>query len=430
VGQSDGRPSSTNTEAGEAEPVAAPTVPTVPTLPTELPSPTQPTSPKSPRAASPMSRTLLTGVALQSTWRLPGLSENSSQPPVPASEPDGSGVRKLVGPTDAATVDAAAEASAQAAADNALTSFGLADTQRHARREPPASRAALNPKLARTLRMEIGISARPEPEQAPPPPAAAREATEATEATRPPAARKLWDEPVVPGATQRIGTRDSDAEQHPTARNTDPFGRAVAPKAASRRPKPAGPRQPAAQPYVADAQPPLQLSAERQAELSSQAASYWNGAEEPPRKARRAPRAGEQTVLTRRRGTSTRDWLFVGLMVCALGVTASLLLSYGTHSTRESAESAATTVEHAVNPPVEAAPTPQAGEHITQIVSTPPGAEVVAGGAVIGNTPVSVVRSTMDTDYLVRLAGHEPQLVRVMAASPTTIAITLKPIAR
>jgi hypothetical protein len=362
-----------------------------------------------------MSRTLLTGAALQSTWRLPGLPDDSSNPG-PAAEPDGSGVRKLADPADAAAVDAAADAASQA--DDALASMGLADTQRHA--ATPRPRAAINPKLARTLRMEIGISARPQPDQdaeAVPPTAA--DSTPAS-ATTP---RNVWDEHLIPGATQRIGTaRESEANQRAPMRGTDPFGRPAAAKPPRGRPSPAPSR-------IVDA-----VSEPQEAAPSSHASAYWSGTGSG-HAPRRGARAGEQTVITRRPRTSVRDWLFVGLLVCALGVTASLLLSYRSPSATESADGDATTVEHAVNAPGEGAAAPGAAAqtvpaaNATLIVSTPAGAEVVAGGAVIGNTPVRVARTNFDADYLVRLAGHEPQLVRVMPASPTTIAITLKPIA-
>ena len=418
MGQSDGRPSSSDTEAGDPGPVSAPA--SITTNPQISPQ----------KATSPLSRTLLTGAALQSTWRLPGLSDNSSNAPAPTPEPDGSGVHKLVSPAgDAAVVQSAVDA--VAAADNALTSLGLADTQRHAVREPASARAPLNPKLSRTLRMEIGISARPEPKPTPPTAAGTDRLAATAPATDSAVARNIWDAPVVPGATQRVGAaRDSEAQPHPATRTTDPFGRAAATQTRSPRAQPVRPPAPAPAPAPRAAPPSLSPAA-REVELSPQAAAYWNGIGDSVPRSRRAPRPGEQTVVTRRRGTGTRDWMFVGLMVCALGVTASLLLSYRNHGRIESTETDATTVEHAVNAAAEGVAPPEAqAADITQIVSTPAGAEVVAGGAVIGNTPVRVTRTEMDTDYLVRLPGHEPQLVRVMGTSPATIAITLKPLAQ
>jgi hypothetical protein len=133
-----------------------------------------------------------------------------------------------------------------------------------------------------------------------------------------------------------------------------------------------------------------------------------------------------------RRGVSKRDWIFMGLLVAALGVTASMLLSYQGASSVDGPELDATNVEHAVNaaaddPAAQAEPLPA---NVTEIVSNPPSAEVVFGGAVIGNTPVRVARANFDADYLVRLTGHDPQLVRVNANSPATIVISLKPVAQ
>ena len=136
-------------------------------------------------------------------------------------------------------------------------------------------------------------------------------------------------------------------------------------------------------------------------------------------------------MVTRRNKVNVRDWLFVGVMVGALGVTASLLLSYRNSHGTKTQRTEATNVEHEVNAPresgansVDTSASDETGA-FTQIVSTPPGAEVVASGAVIGNTPVRVPRTSTNTDYLVRMAGHEPQLVRVMPSSPETVSITL-----
>jgi 3-oxoacyl-ACP reductase-like protein len=138
-------------------------------------------------------------------------------------------------------------------------------------------------------------------------------------------------------------------------------------------------------------------------------------------------------VITRRgRGVAAKDWLFVGLLVSALGITASMLLSYRSAPKQETAASPATTVEHAVNAattPTGVAPAQQpVAANVTEITSNPPNAEVVYGGAVIGNTPLRVARADFNADYLLRLSGHESQLVRVTAASPGSILITLKPV--
>jgi hypothetical protein len=144
---------------------------------------------------------------------------------------------------------------------------------------------------------------------------------------------------------------------------------------------------------------------------------------------KRTPRVGDRTVITRR-GVSKRDWLFMGLLVAALGVTASMLLSYQSASRVDGPALDATNVEHAVNAAADgpATQTEAVPTNVTEIVSNPPSAEVVFGGAVIGNTPVRVARANFDADYLVRLSGHDPQLVRVNVNSPATIVVSLKPV--
>ena len=69
-----------------------------------------------------------------------------------------------------------------------------------------------------------------------------------------------------------------------------------------------------------------------------------------------------------------------------------------------------------------------AGVETTLIASEPAGAEIVLGGAVLGNTPAEVVRPTDEELYLLRLAGFEPQLVRLSASSRDAIRITLTPL--
>ena len=88
-----------------------------------------------------MASTLLNGASLQSTWRLPGLSDNSRPPPASdtanrtaneAPTVDGSGVHSLSPqPTSASDAPAAASDAgpSRASADDTL---GLADTQKSA----------------------------------------------------------------------------------------------------------------------------------------------------------------------------------------------------------------------------------------------------------------------------------------------------------
>jgi hypothetical protein len=138
---------------------------------------------------------------------------------------------------------------------------------------------------------------------------------------------------------------------------------------------------------------------------------------------------------------SPKEWLFIGLLAIASAATLYSLLIDDVTSSIESDTEAATGVapEHVVTP----APLPDpnskqqlqaepslrpsaaATNNVTEIVSEPTHAEIVLGGAVIGNTPAQVVRGEKDADYLLRKPGYEPQLVRVSPHSPKSITITL-----
>jgi hypothetical protein len=138
---------------------------------------------------------------------------------------------------------------------------------------------------------------------------------------------------------------------------------------------------------------------------------------------------------------STKEWLFIGLLAVASAATLYSLLIDDVTSPLEEDAGAATGVapEHVVTPaplpnpakanaPSSPAPAPQpsaATRNVTEIVSEPAHAEIVLGGAVIGNTPAQVVRGEKDADYLLRKPGYEPQLVRVSPHSPRSITITL-----
>jgi hypothetical protein len=239
------------------------------------------------------------------------------------------------------------------------------------------------------------------------------------------------DERLVPGATQRIGTNfdSSSSNERQPARSTDPFGRAG--RGGSARPAAAGP--PALPPKPAATGPSWQGAIGGPAPSQRAAGPAWAARSLAPAPAsKRASRVGDKTIVTRR-GSSTRDWLFIGLIVAALGVTASMLLSYrNENNASEAAAADATNVEHSVNAAADS-PAKQnaatAPSNVTEIVSNPPNAEVVFGGAVIGNTPVRVARTNFDADYLVRLGGYDPQLVRVSSSSPSTIVVALKALA-
>jgi hypothetical protein len=419
-------------------------------------------------------RTLLTGASLQSTWRLPGLSDKSSPPseastteagateakPAEAQRTgtlDGSGVHSLPPPPKPAESGARPAAKSDMSPNADPQVLALADTQKSAAfaiapkfqsaaqpqatpevgeagKQPTApqrGRGQANRNLGRTLRMEIKIARDLLTGETAP-------TTEPPSAAGNPAAPRAsaGNRQVVSGATQRIGTNpepDVTSERAP-ARVTDPFGHM-----AKNRAKPQGGAR------NANTAPPPLPQRPTGPSMSGPAQESGSGSIRPglppwaarsispgPAPSRRAPRPGDRTVITRR-GGAKRDWLFMGLFVAALGTTAAMLLSYQSGGTVEGAALDATNVEHAVNAAADAPATTADGvlpANVTEIVSNPPSAEVLFGGAVIGNTPVRVARADFDAEYLVRLNGHDPQLVRVSANSPAKIVVSLKPVAQ
>ena len=69
-----------------------------------------------------------------------------------------------------------------------------------------------------------------------------------------------------------------------------------------------------------------------------------------------------------------------------------------------------------------------AGAEMTTIATEPSGAELLLGGAVLGNTPVEVTRPRHgDETYFLRMRGFESQLVRVSPHSGSAIRVMLLP---
>lgn len=64
---------------------------------------------------------------------------------------------------------------------------------------------------------------------------------------------------------------------------------------------------------------------------------------------------------------------------------------------------------------------------MTQVTSTPTGAELVHQGAVVGNTPTKVKRPTYEQIFLLRHPGYESQLLRISPTSGETLHVTLRP---
>lgn len=379
--------------------------------------------------------TLPSGAALQNTWKvrsnMPPRAEEVAQAAPEAdlggarSETDASGVHAVGAETveilpkgarpptsirahqetDDTPRPAGRSANEPAARmESPRVTSAFADTQHDDARQRAQSqqRAARSGRLARTLRMELKLgSGAPEP----PPPAA------------PDAFGGRAERPLLIGGAQRIGGSESSEfmSGRPPLHNTDPMG---TPSARQHRGLLSDPRL------------------QQQFTITAREAS----SAPPPPLPRRHPRPGERTmILTRRAHVATKDWMFVGLLVAALGVTASMLWSYRNQGTEaashdESDGAGATTVEHAMtaedNGANEATTTAQAASanvRATELRSDPVGAEVVASGAVVGNTPVRVSRGDGGSEYTLRMPGYEPQLVRVSANSPATIHVTLQP---
>jgi hypothetical protein len=170
---------------------------------------------------------------------------------------------------------------------------------------------------------------------------------------------------------------------------------------------------------------------------------------------RRPRRPGERTLImtARKKSGSKRDWVFVVLLVAALGLTASMFLSQ--QAPAEEVVDASAYEDDSQAPPDEQDPVgvttlrpwkPQAqddqkqsdtnaatareaaaanGIQATELRTQPSGAEVLAGDAVVGSTPVRVARGTTDMVYVLRLAGHESKVVRVGPHSPASILVEL-----
>jgi serine/threonine-protein kinase len=87
----------------------------------------------------------------------------------------------------------------------------------------------------------------------------------------------------------------------------------------------------------------------------------------------------------------------------------------------------------AIAPPMPAAPTAQpvavpAVADVLWVESTPAGAEVYQGGALIGNTPLQLARPTgpLQISLEVRAAGHRAQEVRLSAMTPPRLSVQLE----
>lgn len=366
-----------------------------------------------------LKQTLPTGAAFHATWRMQSMTPNAL--PVENQE---SGVHALgEGANPAAPAPAKAEVPPREAVKT-----------QPAPHVPP--RARPRPLLAQTLQMPLTVAPVP-PEEA--------------ETFRPRPAAKRPASSAPPGwqSVQRVGdvvdTEGHTETSRPAAKRTDPMHSdptTDAPAEAGARSVPpplpprGGLRSPGADPNRADPVGHGRNSDYGRVTLTN---------------AVRVPEL------------SGREWMFIGLLLCASAATLYSLLVDDISPEVEEEMDAASAAEHLVTPAGEArgagapnstgtpatttttaaassakpaaqptapsaAPAPQpsaAVEKTTAIITDPPEAELLLGGAVVGNTPAKVTRSALMTDYLLRKVGYEPQVVRVSPSSPDTITVTL-----
>lgn len=375
-----------------------------------------------------LANTLQTGAALQQTWRQRGF--DSGAPPAspasgthPTNTGEESGVQQ-VKPSDDRPASAPTQRELPVAPGIRTTTPGpgnkvsdaaaLADTQQDPQRHRTLPRAARSGKLSRTLRMEIKLgTGSPEIKSSS---ADTDPGSSASPNLFRRAAQSGEPQPLVLGTTQRVGTSPTDFMSARSLNTTDPLGVPSSP-----RPQAFGGGG-----GFNGTLPGNGFAARRESTTSAP----------PPLPRKRELRPGERTMVMSRRSVIVKDWLFVVLLVTALGVTASMLVSYRNQPSAEGGEED-TTSENALtegeevdplNPPAEQKPAPAVAPRATELRSEPAGAEVVVSGAVVGNTPVRVPRESSDVEYTLRLNGFEPALVRVGSNSPATIHVSLRPL--
>jgi hypothetical protein len=230
---------------------------------------------------------------------------------------------------------------------------------------------------------------------------------------------------------QRIGSGDAaePTSSRPTPRHTDPMVATVVNGTPAVNPRRQTSRYNLPEPAEQDARPEPASWQRSAARSPEEDAAHWA----TRMRTEEFERTTEPNAIPIRvPALNPREWLFIALLACASAATLySLLIDDVTPSVEEDTD-AATTIEHVVTPAEPAAekaapkPSVASATSITEIASDPPHAEVVLGGAVIGNTPTQVVRGQKDADYLLRKQGYESQLVRVTAHSGPSISITLR----
>jgi hypothetical protein len=396
-----------------------------------------------------LSKTLPTGAAFHSTWRMQSLTPGS----VPGATTSDSGVHSL---DDAGQPGQPGQPGAER--PQVVVAHPMGETQKEfiqAEPVPPRNMRAARNLLAQTLQMPLTVSPLPPPEQPPQP-----------NQRRTTAQLHGWT------SVQRIGgeaSNEATGARPASARSTDPMSGLGAGRAghAGNASQGSYGNQERQDPASRSAPPPLPGRSGRP-NLSSAIPSPAGRSLDYDRTT--IPNAHAVRVPE----LSAREWLFIGLLLCASAATLySLLVDDVTPTSPEDLESSSA-VEHVVTPATAADDTPgaqgpagtptsqpdkpaaapaaapasaaepwrapgsasppsaagtatpaAAAVQTTELVTDPPQAEVVLGGAVIGNTPARVARGAQSTDYLLRKPGFEPQVVRVSAQSPERISVTL-----
>jgi hypothetical protein len=321
-------------------------------------------------------RTLPTGAAFKQTWKMPALRPSGSPPPDPVPDTSNvSGVRSL--------------ASSDLSRGKTLVSMVPPS-------DPPPRHSVFQQNEPRdTLE-----------------PAAPAEAQSPTRR----AAFARSQETVHAVSTHRVGDSDApepDSTRPRSIRPTDPFG-LPAQRADQTAPDVA----------FADTEPSRQAFALPQ---SSAPASTNQGL--PPSA---APSARPRVSTPSAKPAAPRSWLPAALSVGALVIAGALLwVTTDPEAELPAFGSDATHGAHVVMPaPLAPAQEPLApAANVTELSSEPAGAEVVLNGAVVANTPTRITRTTYEVDYLVRLPGHDAQLIRVGPKSPAQITVRLLPMA-
>lgn len=121
-------------------------------------------------------------------------------------------------------------------------------------------------------------------------------------------------------------------------------------------------------------------------------------------------------------GLTTRTLLVGGVLAClAIGAILLLTRPHAPVATKPAVATSATPA--ATSAPQSSSP----ARPSTEIVTVPPGAEIVLRGAMVANAPARLVRPSYESLYLLRLPGYQPQLVALSPHSPDQIRVTLQP---